>query len=189
MPSGQQTAVNSIPVVIASDQVAVPTNDANMAKVVAVPGAPAPSNASLVSGVDATGKARAMATTPGGTQRVLIDYGGTLNNWSLTTLTSLPTAGIAIKSGPGQLRGLYIFNNTGGTVQFLLFDRTTAPASGAAPDYSVGSVSTGAATLTSPAPGDAGLQFVNGIWLVLSSTALTYTPIASTNASFKVYWA
>ena len=84
---------------------------------------------------------------------------------------------IVVKAGPGKLFSFAYYNATGSKTYLLLFDATAIPADGTVPTYPpIPVLNDQNASDDYP---DLGLEFVNGIVIVQSSTPTTLTRVTT----------
>lgn len=148
----------------------------------AASGAALSGNPVLVAGSDGT-NARTIATTTGGVQRILTEYGTPLTVPSRFSGTSIAGAGTALRSSAGVVVSYSIYNGSGGAVNLMLFDSTTQPANSTVPVLQLvlanGSTTNSISTV---------FPFGTGIYAAVSSTTGTYTSIAgSTTIAYSIH--
>lgn len=96
--------------------------------------------------------------------------------------TSLPTTGTLIKSGNGTSLQIVFKNSSSGTVFFQIHNTTTTPAGGAKPLWwSASGIANGSAGSSQTGTTMYGTPCSTAVYLVASSTDVTYTAIASTS--------
>lgn len=102
-----------------------------------------------------------------------------------TISLSIPIAGLVVKASPGIATWVQFTNNTGGSVYLHVYDLASGPpANGARAAWAASAITAnGASRPSDPIGGPLGLGTANGILVALSLSPVTYSAVASTNAS------
>lgn len=102
-----------------------------------------------------------------------------------TISLTIPIAGLVVKASPGVALWSQFTNGTGGSVYFHVYDLASGPpANGARAAWAASAITAnGASRPTDPIGGALGLGCANGILVALSLSPVTYSAVASTNAS------
>jgi hypothetical protein len=200
-PNGQAPSASSSPVVIASDQSAIPTqaqgnaasgtvDSGNPVKVGGVYNTSLPS---LSTGqradlqLDATGRLitnpRALSSTTDSVQAIPVV--GTSGGWTPSSQTALSNTVQAIKSSAGQLGGLDLFNPNSTTVYIQFFNAATGSVTvGITAPTFVKALPAGAAANINYG---AGITFNTAISWAATTTATGNTAPSSALTGFALY--
>ena len=102
-----------------------------------------------------------------------------------TISLSIPIAGLVVKASPGIATWVQFTNNTGSSVYLHVYDLASGPpANGARAAWAASAITAnGASRPSDPIGGPLGLGTANGILVALSLSPVTYSAVASTNAS------
>jgi hypothetical protein len=83
-----------------------------------------------------------------------------------------------LKATPGRMHWLFLFNNNAAVRYAQLFDSLALPADGASPLFLQSMAPSGSVPKELAFPPD-GFVFTNGLWICISTTALTKTLAAA----------
>lgn len=108
---------------------------------------------------------------------------------SITTFTSIPTAGQSIKTGAGIAYVVSIINTTGAAEFAQVFDATTTRPTATVPLQTSASTANNGQSQTTLGSIIYGIPFTNGLWLQMSTTLQTMTALAaSTSTTGFILW-
>lgn len=135
--------------------------------------APSAGNPMPVAGYDGAAL-QPLKTTPSGVLYQTTDY-VTPNTLPVRSFgTTIPATGVLLRSGKGAIVSLQTFNNSGGTLVYMIMDATSQPANGTVPIYQQSQANNAGVVI------NIGLfPFTTGALLVVSSAIGTYQAIAT----------